>query len=614
MSSKAITEKQQDREGPDGFPRIGESAPSLLRDDEQQWARWVGAVGLVAALVGGDILLWSVAHWSVIYGILRLIGYLAKFTPQAGPGPLSLVLAALFFVLGLAGLLFHASVEKEAQLRRVYGVAGGLWLVLGVVLFICNTLNVSWAAGPPISAIGSMLLGLGFLLAFVRNEKEADYRDAAVYVIGGAGALAALAGFIGGHVSGTFLVPHGVLLALVGVGFLWAFVVCRGASDGLASRVALGTAVLGLVVFYAALARSSAGGTYLGVGVGALIAAAVLPPLLPRDPAWEARTPTLRLALTAVGAVLVLLALAQLIWPWLRGYLYPPLPPGYFIPQGLTLMTLGLFYVALWVLFRVDYPLLILTRRELASIFYSPIAFLVLVGFTLVLWFQFWLFIDRIFYYQDFSPDGFTPGQPMLEPVVRQFFITLIYVIALLIIVPLLTMRALSEERRTGTLEMLLTVPVGEVPVVLSKFIALLIFFMTLFVPVALFLVSLAAETGRPFDYRPMLSFAIALACTGSGMLAMGLFFSALTQNQIISAVLTFAGMIALLAAYLSQQYVHGEGYTLLLGVLRHVSFIDSWETALEGKFMPQFLVFHVSAAVFWLFLTVKVLEARKWS
>src|SRR5260370_951086 len=132
MSSKAITEKQQDREGPDGFPRMGEAAPSLLRGDDQQWAPWGGA---------------------------------------AGPG----------------------------------------------------------------ATVGGLLLGLGFLLAFVRNEKEADYRDAAIYAIGGGGALAALAGFIGGNVSGTFLLPHGVLLALVGVGFLWAFVACRGASDELGS-------------------------------------------------------------------------------------------------------------------------------------------------------------------------------------------------------------------------------------------------------------------------------------------------------------------------------------------------------------------------------------------
>jgi ABC-type Na+ efflux pump permease subunit len=175
-------------------------------------------------------------------------------------------------------------------------------------------------------------------------------------------------------------------------------------------------------------------------------------------------------------------------------------------------------------------------------------------------------------------------------------------------------MRSLSEEQRTGTLEVLLTAPVDELPVVLSKFLATLIFFLLLWLPWMGFLVALRIEGHEDFDFRPLISFAVALTCTGAGFLSMGLFFSSLTRNQITSAVLTFAGMIALLWIYFKVEDLQEKSPgSVWIQVLTHVSFINLWFDSLDGKLMPQYLLFHISATVFWLFLTLKVLEARKW-
>ena len=89
-------------------------------------------------------------------------------------------------------------------------------------------------------------------------------------------------------------------------------------------------------------------------------------------------------------------------------------------------------------------------------------------------------------------------------------------------LVPALTMRLLSEEKRTGTLEVLLTAPVNEAAVVLSKFLACWLFFMLCWVPTGLYLIALRVEGGQPFDYRPLLSFYLAVGASGAAFIAIG--------------------------------------------------------------------------------------------
>jgi len=91
----------------------------------------------------------------------------------------------------------------------------------------------------------------------------------------------------------------------------------------------------------------------------------------------------------------------------------------------------------------------------------------------------------------------------------------------------------------------------------------------------------------------------------------MGLFFSALTKNQIIAAVLAFVGMMAPLAAYLAK-YDMPQGSTWF-EILSYVSYLDVWFGAAKGIFVPRLLMFHLSVAVFFLYATVQVLEMRKW-
>ncbi len=301
-------------------------------------------------------------------------------------------------------------------------------------------------------------------------------------------------------------------------------------------------------------------------------------------------------ALGAVGLVALAGGLIRSLWP----------ESTFLIPSGLILMGAGAVYLAVAAGICLDWPIVVLTRRELASYFYSPIAYLVLVGWLLVGWYMFWQFVTVIIVQGSMGV--------MFEPIIGQYVFEIIPVFVQMFVVPVLTMRLLAEEKRTGTLEVLLTAPVNEATIVLSKFLAAWFFYMLTWLPWWLNLVALRYMGGEEFDYRPLLSFNIVLLAISAGFISMGLFFSSLTKNQIIAAVLTFVGMIGHLAAYIVKYRARLSPGNVWYEVLTYVSYLDLWLSALDGTFAPRYLLFHISATVFFLYATIKVLEARKWS
>ena len=163
-------------------------------------------------------------------------------------------------------------------------------------------------------------------------------------------------------------------------------------------------------------------------------------------------------------------------------------PTPYLVPSGLILGGIGLSFLAVSLALVSDSPFVVLTRRELAAYFFSPIAYIVLLGMArrrprsatccssascrsgARCW----------------SRSSRTTRRVADRPADRVPFL-----------VPALTMRLFSEERRTGTLEVLLTAPVIEAVVVLSKFLACWLFFMLCWVPAGLYLIALRVEGGR---------------------------------------------------------------------------------------------------------------------
>jgi ABC-type transport system involved in multi-copper enzyme maturation permease subunit len=301
----------------------------------------------------------------------------------------------------------------------------------------------------------------------------------------------------------------------------------------------------------------------------------------------------------AIGAVGILAFLIALI--------RSAATTGYLVPAGILLMFLGVLFVLVSFGLCSDRPVIVLTRRELGAYFYSPIAYITLVACIIAEWLAYFLFVSSVL-------DQRTGV--LYEPIVRNFILQWPTVLFTICIVPVITMRLMSEEKRSGTLEVLLTAPVGETSVVLSKFLAAFLFFLTTWVPFGLLLISLRIEGGKPFDYRPLMSFFFGLSFTGAGFISMGLFFSSLTRNQIVSGILTLVGMVALTLVFLFNMRLQSLQGTesAWATVLTHISYLDIWVDTSDGKLAPRLLLFYLSMSILWLFLTVKVLEARRWT
>lgn len=277
----------------------------------------------------------------------------------------------------------------------------------------------------------------------------------------------------------------------------------------------------------------------------------------------------------------------------------------FLVPRGLVLMLLGAVGLMLAVGLYSDRAVVAMTRRELGAYFCTPIAYLVLFGTTIIGWLNYLMFVSDYL----LQAGGRTP---LFEPIVQNYIVGFFPVIVPMIAVPMITMRIISEERRSGTIEVLLTAPVSEWQAVLSKFLAALIYFLILFLPWGLFLIPVYYVGREGFDYAPLLGFLLALGCTGSAFVATGLFCSALTKNQIIAAVLAFAAMMLYFVLPYTLQWI-GIGATLR-NTIMNLSYMQVWNSSISGNLSMQQLFTYLSVTVFWLFLTTKVLEARKWS
>jgi ABC-2 type transport system permease protein len=230
---------------------------------------------------------------------------------------------------------------------------------------------------------------------------------------------------------------------------------------------------------------------------------------------------------------------------------------------------------------------LVVARRELGSYFSSPLAYVVTF---------FFLVISGLLFYQSLSSQ-----QATIRPTVSTIMTIL------LLLAPLLSMRLLAEEQRTGTLELLLTAPVRDWEVVVGKFLAAVgllgvMLLLTLIYPAILFI------WGQP-DPGEVFGGYLAVLLFGAAALSIGLFASSLTQNQIVSAVIAFAVMLVLWVLDTVVQPLGGPVGSVLtyVAVYPHISDMS------QGVVSTKDVLYYVSLITGALFLTTRSLEARRW-
>ena len=229
-----------------------------------------------------------------------------------------------------------------------------------------------------------------------------------------------------------------------------------------------------------------------------------------------------------------------------------------------------------------------IAKRELNAYFLSPIAYIVAAVILAILGYMFYLVL-------------FWTKQASLRPLFEQ--ITPI----LIIIMPLLTMRLLAEERRSGTIELLLTSPIRDSEVILGKFLAGFGLFALMLAPTAYYVLVLAVF-GKP-DWGPILTVYVGTLLFGGALLSIGILASSVTSNQIVGALVGM-GIIALLWLLPSAGTFVSEP---IRGILTYMGLSSHIAGFAKGIIDTADIVFYVSIIVGALFLATRVLEARKW-
>lgn len=240
-------------------------------------------------------------------------------------------------------------------------------------------------------------------------------------------------------------------------------------------------------------------------------------------------------------------------------------------------------------------------RRELLSLWVTPLAWALLFVFLLLQGAIFYSIVVHFVSFADLSVDS--------GPVQAYFGQDSIFLLmTLLLVCPALTMRSFAEERRSGTIEALMTAPVTPLAVVLGKYCATLTTYAAIWLPTLLYVIILR-KTGS-VDWNVVASSYLGLFGIGAGYLAVGTLASALTKSQFVAllvAILVQFGLFVLSVG----EYVFDEG--LLREICAHVSVMAHMEDFSKGIIDLRRLVFDGSLAALALFATVRVVDSWRW-
>jgi ABC-2 type transport system permease protein len=650
------------------------STPSRLVNDTPNWVRIVGLVGMVMVL--GGLLMYAYNMW--VFSTYDPTASFSAKDPTAAlkdPKTRYYPLAIPFFVVGLLCMLFQAGRERDKSQRRLLGIIGICFFSLGV-LFTTHVLvseavqtwlstgegaNVESAsskgkwAGLAATLVMALVILIAWVAPFVRSVSEGKvsllgFGSAWIQQMGkplvsattlfgfiGVGVLAVIAFFLkdplslyadkGLQYSQDNRVPYGLgsyalLLMFIGLPFMLIFANAEE-DEGWAKTptsilgiVGIIAAILGMLGFITDLLKVPDFLLPYGFVLSLLGLIYIVLYISQRDDT-SASAITLARWTGFLGLIVLVIAAFRSLLPvifensWLQEQ-FPSLEEknftSYLVPNGFLYMVLGGLYLLAGRLFSSESKLLIMTRRELSSFFTSPIGYIIM-GATVIV--ASLVFIDWVGNLDDAS----RAGAALAEPVVASYFFRLLIVIYILIAIPMLTMRLMSEDNRSGTIEVMLTAPLDEVSIVLSKFLAGWLYVVFIFLIWAILLRIAGQEA---FDYRPIISVLFGLAMISFGFVAMGLFFSSITKNQVVALLLTFAGMMGMFMLYFVEDAISrgrgGDPNSALSEFLRSISFVHHMFYAFaNGKVEWKYVLFHLSFGAFWLFLTIRVLESRKW-
>ncbi len=245
---------------------------------------------------------------------------------------------------------------------------------------------------------------------------------------------------------------------------------------------------------------------------------------------------------------------------------------------------------------------LTLVRRELNSYFVSLTGYVLIGAVLFLMGLTFTDLMDRL------------NSEATDMPITELFYQTWYFWLILLLASPLVTMRTFALEKSSGTFETLTTTPISDIQIVLGKFTGALLFHMCLWLPLlaCIFIVRHYTNDVTAFTTGGIVSTYLGIFLVGSLFMSMGCFASALTRSQIIAGMISFLLGIALfMLSFRSLFGLPQSGWTG--SVLSHISMIEHMQDFVRGIVDVRYVVYYVSLTCFFLFLTLKVVESRRW-
>lgn len=249
---------------------------------------------------------------------------------------------------------------------------------------------------------------------------------------------------------------------------------------------------------------------------------------------------------------------------------------------------------------------LIICRKELRSYFVSPIAYVLMVMFALIFGLFFWLFLQRfVVVGMEMQMRGqmypMNLNDEMIRPLLSNASVMALF------FVPMITMRLFAEEKRSGTIELLVTSPIRDLEIVIGKWLAAITVYACMLAFSGLNLLFLF-KYGNP-DWKPLLVGYLGLLLQAGALLAIGTFISTLTKNQIIAGAATFGVCLVLWVISWPSEFESA----MWARVLSYLSVVTHFESFGRGVIDLKDVIFYATVIFFGLFLTARSMESLRW-
>ncbi len=251
--------------------------------------------------------------------------------------------------------------------------------------------------------------------------------------------------------------------------------------------------------------------------------------------------------------------------------------------------------------------ILAIAHKELKSYFASPIAYIV-IGVFALLYGYFYIAILAFFVRQSMQMGQFGGGaqsmnvnQMLLRPLLQNVTILVLFMM------PAITMRTYSEEKRSGTIELLLTSPITDLQIVIGKFLGALALYVIM-LAISLIHVGLLFIYGSP-EWKPILTAYLGLLLLGGCFISVGLFVSTLTKNQVVAFMVTFGVFLFLWVI----NWIGSFSGPTVNDLTNYLSIVGHFDDFAKGVLDTTHLIYYLSFIAFGLFLTAKSVDSERW-